>query len=690
MYCTCRNSSECGLLSQVYYYPNKDGIVSGADYLAWADNFGQQVTRESLFSDFNGDGRIDGADYTTWADHLGRAVPGSHPPNDHPVLFPIETREAREGVEVQFVPQVIDVINAGLVFSLLGAPDAATIDPTTGLFSWTPQEDDGGKTFELQLLVSEVGRPEYSASQTVVILVDEVNQRPVIELVGDQRIELGDMLSFTVHARDEDLPVQSLIFGLGPNAIPGLAINSGTGVVEWDTSIANPPLGEYKVTVTVTDNGIEPLTDSGQVRISLVDTTLPRIVGSQPTPSADLPTGPQSIVVYFSELMAVHGAALSISDLVLEGEGVGSAHVVAADWLSDSSARFLLSGVWGTGNVAARLANQRFFDLANNGLSALDVTSFSIRSRSETLVRYSLVLKGLDGVEFPRDGDGRYLIPPEVTIQVDVFVEDLRPAPDHGGVFAAFVDLQYGQWIVFDPLTLEHGPTLARVASGEVLSDLGLVDQLGGVGNGTRPTENVQLLATLQAQVGNDIGVFPLHLAVEDALGYGTLLYGLSHPSLAEYVDAIVSVSSYPWSNPTNPLDVNNDGRVTDDDAQLVLDYLDLLGIGILSAPNRDFHPAPFLDVNRDGQLTPADALLIFNQKFGQTAVADTAPMHSELSSNRISRPHGFRSVAEDIAVSRLAIDEVFELLHHKSSLLAPAFRSGQAVQVLKGAKFKR
>ena len=50
-----------------------DGTVSGADYVIWADTFGNDGSegKEDLRADGNGDGLVSGADYVIWADNFG-------------------------------------------------------------------------------------------------------------------------------------------------------------------------------------------------------------------------------------------------------------------------------------------------------------------------------------------------------------------------------------------------------------------------------------------------------------------------------------------------------------------------------------------------------------------------------------------------------------------------------------------
>jgi len=52
---------------------NSDGTVSGADYVVWANTFGNDGSpgKEDLRADGNGDGAVTGADYVIWANNFG-------------------------------------------------------------------------------------------------------------------------------------------------------------------------------------------------------------------------------------------------------------------------------------------------------------------------------------------------------------------------------------------------------------------------------------------------------------------------------------------------------------------------------------------------------------------------------------------------------------------------------------------
>ena len=76
-----------------------------------------------------------------------------------------------------------------------------------------------------------------------------------------------------------------------------------------------------------------------------------------------------------------------------------------------------------------------------------------------------------------------------------------------------------------------------------------------------------------------------------------------------------------PWSNLENLLDVDDDGEVTREDAQRIIDTINGEGArAVPNGPNRVnvFPPGtPFPDTNMDGLLTPIDALLVLNEVNG-------------------------------------------------------------------------
>src|SRR5208337_1352603 len=76
----------------------------------------------------------------------------------------------------------------------------------------------------------------------------------------NQAVNANTPLSFTASATDTDQPPQTLTFALGSGAPAGAAISTN-GVFAWTPAAAQAPSTNL-ITVTVTDNGVPPLSDS--------------------------------------------------------------------------------------------------------------------------------------------------------------------------------------------------------------------------------------------------------------------------------------------------------------------------------------------------------------------------------------------------------------------------------------------
>jgi hypothetical protein len=128
-----------------------------------------------------------------------------------------------------------DVPAQTLTFSLVSAPTGATIDGTTGAFSWTPTEAQGPGSYPFTVRVSD-GTANTDAA--ITLTVTEVNTAPVLSGVpSSATIPAQVAYSFTASSTDADLPAQTLTFSL--TAAPsGASIDPGTGVFSWTPSAA--------------------------------------------------------------------------------------------------------------------------------------------------------------------------------------------------------------------------------------------------------------------------------------------------------------------------------------------------------------------------------------------------------------------------------------------------------------------
>ena len=159
-----------------------------------------------------------------------------------PVLAAIGAQSVEEGSPLTFTASATDpdLPANNLSFSLdAGAPLSATIDPSTGEFSWTPGEAHGSAVFSVTVRVTDDGTPNLEDFETINITVREVNQAPVLAAIGNKRINEGRLLTFTASATDADLPANNLSFSLDSGAPAGATIDPSTGQFSWTPPEAN-------------------------------------------------------------------------------------------------------------------------------------------------------------------------------------------------------------------------------------------------------------------------------------------------------------------------------------------------------------------------------------------------------------------------------------------------------------------
>jgi hypothetical protein len=201
--------------------------------------------------------------------------------NSAPVLGAIGSKIVNEGSALAFTASASDP-NFGqtLTFSLdLGAPTNAAINPDSGVFTWTPNENQGPGNYPMTIRVTDDGLPSLSDAETITVTVNEVNTAPILNAIRDQTINEGATLSFNALASDSDVPAQTLTFSLDPGAPAGAAINPTTGAFNWSPSEAQGP-GSYPVTVRVTDNGSPNLNFAETFTITVAESNVAPVLAA--------------------------------------------------------------------------------------------------------------------------------------------------------------------------------------------------------------------------------------------------------------------------------------------------------------------------------------------------------------------------------------------------------------------------
>ena len=209
--------------------------------------------------------------------------------NRPPVLDSIGNKSTDEQAELAFTATASDPdlpVN-GLTFSLdVGAPVGASIDPLSGLFTWTPTEAQGPGSYPITVRVTDDGTPNLDDFETITVTVGEVNRSPVLDSIGNKSTDEQTELAFTAIASDPDLPANGLAFSLDAGAPAGASIDPVSGLFTWTPTEAQGP-GSYPITVRVTDDGTPMLDDFELITVTVGEVNRPPVLDSIGNKSID-------------------------------------------------------------------------------------------------------------------------------------------------------------------------------------------------------------------------------------------------------------------------------------------------------------------------------------------------------------------------------------------------------------------
>ena len=110
--------------------------------------------------------------------------------NVAPVLTAVGTRRVSEGNLLSFALSATDadVPAQRLVYGLVQGPEGLTVG-TNGVVNWRPTEAQGPSTNVVLVRVTDDGKPALSATNSIEIVVREVNTAPVLAAVGDATVD---------------------------------------------------------------------------------------------------------------------------------------------------------------------------------------------------------------------------------------------------------------------------------------------------------------------------------------------------------------------------------------------------------------------------------------------------------------------------------------------------------------------
>jgi len=194
------------------------------------------------------------------------------PTNSPPVLSPITNRTVRVGASLSFTVTATDPdANQTLTYGLNPViPNGAVINPTNGLFTFVAGDGVAAGDYPVSVTVTDNGAPPLSDTKSFIITITNpvpTNLPPVLSLITNRTVSLGGSLTFTVTATDPNAN-QTLTYSLNPGAPSGASLNSTNGAFSFTSGAG---VGTYPITVTVTDNGSPPLSDSTSFTITVTN-----------------------------------------------------------------------------------------------------------------------------------------------------------------------------------------------------------------------------------------------------------------------------------------------------------------------------------------------------------------------------------------------------------------------------------
>jgi flagellar hook assembly protein FlgD len=171
--------------------------------------------------------------------------------NRAPTMSSVAAKTVAEKDTLRFTAGATDpdLPNDTLSFSLSGAPTGATINPSTGVFTWSPNFGVAG-SYSFRIKVTDLGLA--SDSTTVSVTVTHTNRPPsFVTKMKDTTINQGSTLSFSFSATDPDFGTviaYSLLNG------PSGASISSSGVFSF-TPPANPSR-TYSIVAIASDGSL--------------------------------------------------------------------------------------------------------------------------------------------------------------------------------------------------------------------------------------------------------------------------------------------------------------------------------------------------------------------------------------------------------------------------------------------------
>ncbi|MGC8929358.1 MAG: putative Ig domain-containing protein [Candidatus Woesearchaeota archaeon] len=225
-------------------------INSLTGLITWIPDFNQSGNHNVLVRVYDNHGAYADQSFIVNVENTNRA----------PDLTPIGNKETYENTNLQFNIHAIDPDGDSITYSALDLPSGATINPMTGIFSWTPNFEQAG-IYYVTFVASDGSLKD---NETIMITVYNTNRAPVLESIGNKSVMEGNLLEFSVSAYDPDND-SVLISAL--NLPSGASFNPTTKVFSWTPNFEQA--GIYQVIFIASDGSLQ---DNETITITVYNT----------------------------------------------------------------------------------------------------------------------------------------------------------------------------------------------------------------------------------------------------------------------------------------------------------------------------------------------------------------------------------------------------------------------------------
>ena len=140
-----------------------------------------------------------------------------------------------------------------MTFGVQNPPVWAGFDTATGELSGTPLNEHVGSTGGIVISVAD-GEGGTDSLTAFSITVQNTNDAPVLDPIGDRGATAGLKLDIDVNATDVDLPVDTITYGMTVMP-PGSSLDPGTGQFSWSPACSD--VGGAQWTFTVSDGDLQ-------------------------------------------------------------------------------------------------------------------------------------------------------------------------------------------------------------------------------------------------------------------------------------------------------------------------------------------------------------------------------------------------------------------------------------------------